>query len=114
MAQLSVELAKTVISTGVKTTYGDPVVIDDVTLIPVASQYFGFGAGEGNAGEGSKESMAGSGGGGGGVSMPFGAYVKRGEDFRFEPNPITFMIVAVPFVVVAAKGLARVIRALKR
>lgn len=112
MPQLSLELAKTLLSTGVKTTYGDPVVIDDTTVIPVAYQAFGFGAGEGE--NASKEPHAGSGGGGGGVSIPFGAYVKRGEDFRFEPNPVTLILVAIPFVLVAAKGLARIIRALKR
>lgn len=114
MPQLSLELAKTVINTGVKSTYGEPIVIEDTTVIPVACQSFGFGAGEGNASDSAKDAMAGSGGGGGGVSLPFGAYVKRGDSFRFEVNPITFMIVAVPFVVVAAKGLARIIRALKR
>jgi len=108
MPQLSLELAKTVISTGVKTTYGEPVVLDDTTVIPVAYQSFGFGAGEGGSGD------QGSGGGGGGVSLPLGAYVKRGDDFRFEPNPVALLLVGIPFVVVAAKGLARVIRALKR
>lgn len=112
MPQLSLELAKTLLSTGVKTTYGDPVVIDDTTVIPVAYQAFGFGAGEGE--NSSKDPHAGSGGGGGGVSIPFGAYVKRGDDFRFEPNPVTLILVGIPFVLVAAKGLARIIRALKR
>lgn len=114
MPQLSLELAKTIINTGVKTTYGEPIVIDDTTVIPVACQSFGFGAGEGNAHDSAKDALQGSGGGGGGISMPFGAYVKRGEDFRFEVNPITLVIVSVPFIVVAAKGLARIIRALKR
>lgn len=114
MPQLSLELAKTVINTGVKTTYGEPIVIEDTTVIPVAYQAFGFGAGEGSGAEGDADARQGSGGGGGGVSIPFGAYVKRGEDFRFEVNPITLVVVAVPFMVVAAKGLARIIRALKR
>lgn len=112
MPQLSLELAKTLIATGVKTTYGDPVVIDDTTVIPVAYQAFGFGAGEGE--EASSSGRTGSGGGGGGASIPFGAYVKRGDDFRFEPNPVTLILVGIPFVVVAAKGLSRIIRALKR
>lgn len=114
MPQLSLELAKTIINTGVKTTYGEPIVIEDTTVIPVACQSFGFGAGEGNASDSSKDAVAGSGGGGGGVSVPFGAYVKRGDSFRFEVNPITFMVVAVPFVIAAGKTLARIIRALKR
>lgn len=114
MPQLSLELAKTLINTGVKTTYGDPIVIEETTVIPVACQSFSFGAGEGASRESAKDTATGSGGGGSGVSVPFGAYVKRGDDFRFEVNPITLMLVAVPFLVVAAKGLARIIRALKR
>lgn len=114
MPQLSLELAKTLITTGVKTTYGDPIVIDDTTVIPVAGHSFSFGAGEGASSESSKEQAKGSGGGGSAMSVPFGAYVKRGDDFRFEANPITLIVVGIPFVIFAAKGLARIIRALKR
>lgn len=109
MPQTSLELAKTLINTGVKTTYGDPIKLDDTTVIPVSCQTFGFGSGEGNDGDG-----GGSGSGGGGTSIPFGVYVKKGDEFRFEVNPITFIAVAVPFVIVAGRALARIIRALKR
>lgn len=113
MPQLSLELAKTVTDTGVKHTYGDPIVVDDVTIIPVACQTFSFGAGEGSSNS-AKDGSVGSGGGGGGVSMPFGAYIKRGADLRFEINPVTLALVAIPLTFIAGRALARVIRALKR
>lgn len=113
MPQLTVELANTVINTGVKNTYAEPIVLGDTTVIPVASQVFGFGAGE-NSDAKAKESAGGTAGAGAGVSLPLGAYVKRGEDFRFEMNPVAFVIVAVPFVVAVGKTLSRIIRALKR
>ena len=109
MTSLPEKLAETFRSAGVKSAYGDPVQIDGVTLIPVALSYYGFGGGD--AGEGG---AAGSGGGGGGVSLPIGAYVKSGSTARFEPNVIALLAVGVPFLVVAGRALARVIRALKK
>ncbi len=54
------------------------------------------------------------GGGGGGVSVPVGVYVRREEGLRFEPNIVTLLVVAVPFVWVAGRALTRIIRALKK
>ncbi|WP_104126002.1 hypothetical protein [Cryobacterium sp. Y57] len=109
MTSLPEKLAETFRSAGVKSAYGDPVQIDGVTLIPVALSYYGFGGGD--AGEGG---VAGSGGGGGGVSLPIGAYVKSGGTARFEPNVIALLAVGVPFLLVAGRALARIIRALKK
>ncbi|TFD28529.1 MULTISPECIES: hypothetical protein [Cryobacterium] len=109
MTSLPEKLAETFRSAGVKSAYGDPVQIDGVTLIPVALSYYGFGGGD--AGEGG---AVGSGGGGGGVSLPIGAYVKSGGTARFEPNVIALLAVGVPFLLVAGRALARIIRALKK
>ncbi|MDJ0349241.1 hypothetical protein [Cryobacterium sp. PH29-G1] len=106
MTSLPEKLADTFRSAGVKSAYGDPVQIDGVTLVPVALAYYGFGGGD--AGEG------GSGGGGGGVTLPIGAYVKSGGTARFEPNVIALLAVGVPFLIVAGRALARVIKALKK
>lgn len=110
MAQLAIDLSEKVPGAlGLSTVYGDPVTVDGTTLIPVAVTSYGFGAGEGAPG-----ATEGSGGGGGGSSWPVGAYISRGGNMRFEPNLITLLVVGIPFVCVAGRTLARIIRALKR
>ena len=110
MADFVLKLADSVRSTaGVRTAYGEPVTIDDVTVIPVALAWFGFGGGEGQ-----QEPTEGSGGGGGGASVPIGAYIKDKTGVRFEPNPIAMLAVAIPFVWVVTHGLALVLKALRR
>ena len=59
--------------------YGEPVVVDGTTVIPVARVMLGFGAGGGvgeptQSGNGEEEAVApvGGGGGGGGVVQPLG------------------------------------------
>lgn len=110
MATITKQIADTVTSVGVHAAYGEPVELDGTTIVPVACVSYGFGAGEG----GLEESGEGSGGGGGGVSVPVGAYVSRDGFTRFEPNPVALLAVGIPFVCVAGRALARVIRALKR
>lgn len=109
MAQLAKQLADTVVQVGVKSAYGDPIEVDGTTIIPVACASFGFGAGE----EGT-DAAAGAGGGGGGSALPLGAYVTRDGHTKFEPNLVALLAVGIPFVWVAGRALARVIRALKR
>jgi uncharacterized spore protein YtfJ len=59
----SVEIEKVLTS---KTVVGEPIKIEDTTLIPLISIGFGFGAGGGTGkGGGAKEKGEGSGGGGG-------------------------------------------------
>ncbi|WP_017794322.1 spore germination protein GerW family protein [Leucobacter salsicius] len=110
MAHLTKEIADTLTQVGVHSAYGDPVQLGDATIMPVACTSYGFGAGEAGAGTEGE----GSGGGGGGMAVPVGAYVSRDGVTRFEPNIIALLVVGVPFVCVAGRALARVIRALKR
>lgn len=112
MTNLAERLADTVSKLGVKTAYGEPVEVNGVTLIPVALVQFGFGAGSDASGDESEEGA--SGGGGGGMSIPLGAYVRDINGLRFEPNIITLMAVGIPFLWVAGKAGARLIKALKR
>lgn len=106
MATITQQLADSVSTMGVKAAYGEPVDLDGTTILPVAVTSFGFGGG---AAEGEGE-----GGGGGGFAAPVGAYVTRDGYTRFEPNLIALLAVGIPFVCVAGRALARVIRALKR
>lgn len=114
MANITKQLADTVSKSGVSTAYGDPVDLGGTTIVPVAVVGYGFGAGE--AGGSSDETIVGegSGGGGGSLSAPIGAYITRDGHTRFEPNIISLLVVGVPFVWVAGRALARIVRALKR
>lgn len=105
MPNLALELGKQVASLGVTTVYGQQQDVGGVTLVPVALAWSGFGAGE---------AAEGSGGGGGGVAIPVGAYIRKGDDLRFEPNLVSLLAVGIPFVWVAGRALSRIIRALKR
>ncbi len=108
MPSLANDLAEKNANFGVKRAYGEPVEMDGVTFTPVALTMSGFGGGQAE-GEG-----GGEGGGGGGIVIPLGVYVQREEGLRFEPNAVTFLAVAIPFVCVAGRAIARIIRALKR
>ena len=105
MPNIAVELGKLAADFGVKSAYGEPQDVDGASITPVALTVTGFGAGTADAGEG---------GGGYGVSVPLGVYVRREEGLRFEPNPIPLIVVAIPFVWIAGRAFARVIRALKK
>jgi uncharacterized spore protein YtfJ len=109
MTNLALKLAENAGSIGVRSAYGDPVQIEGVTIVPVALVQYGFGGG----GEGDDADGA-AGGGGGGMAIPIGAYVKSGGAARFEPNVISLLAVGIPFVWVAGKAIARIIRALKK
>jgi len=106
MPNLALELGKQTASLGVTSVYGEQQDVDGLRLIPVAISWHGFGAGE--------DATSGAGGGGGGAAIPVGAYVRKGDDLRFEPNLISLLAVGIPFVWVAGRALSRVIRALKR
>jgi len=113
MAHLTKQLADTLTQVGVHSAYGDPIEVDGTTIIPVACTSYGFGAGEGGGGVEDAQGE-GSGGGGGGMAVPVGAYVSRDGVTRFEPNIIALLVVGVPFVFIAGRALARVIKALKK
>lgn len=110
MANITKQIADTVSSVGVHAAYGEPVNLQGTTVVPVAIASYGFGAGEGAA----DTPTEGSGGGGGGFAAPVGAYVTRDGYTKFEPNTIALLTVGIPFVWVAGRALARVIRALKK
>lgn len=112
MTNFSLRLAEIMTSSGIKSVYGEPVVVDGTTVVPVAAVQFGFGAG--SAGESAAEGDAPGGAGGGGVAIPFGAYLADETGVRFRPNLITLLAVGIPFVWVAGHAWARVIRALKK
>lgn len=90
---------------GVKSAYGEPIEVDGAKFTPVALSISGFGGGQADGADGSA---------GGGIAIPLGVYVHREEGLRFEPNAVTFLVVAIPFVCVAGRAIARIIRALKR
>ena len=106
MPNIALELGEQSASFGVKSAYGEQQDVDGIRFVPVALTWSGFGGGSDEAGNG--------GGGGGGYAIPLGAYIRRGDDLRFEPNIISFLAVAIPFVCVAGRALARVIRVLKK
>ncbi len=106
MPHLALELGKQAASLGVSSVYGEQQDVDGIRLVPVALSWSGFGAGE--------DEDRGSGGGGGGLAVPLGAYIRKGDDLRFEPNLVSLVAVGIPFVWVAGRALSRVIRALKR
>jgi uncharacterized spore protein YtfJ len=110
MTNISLKLAETISGSGIKSVYGEPVVVDGTTIVPVAAVQFGFGAG--SAGDGDEDAPGGA--GGGGVAVPFGAYVSDEFGVRFRPNIITLLAVGIPFLWVAGHAWARVIRALKK
>jgi len=111
MSNLAVQLADTVKSFGVKAVYGESQDIEGTTFVPVALVAYGFGAGEG---EGPNGEGNGGGGGGGGYTLPIGAYVGDSLGVRFQANPVALLAVGIPFVWVAGKSLALVIKALKK
>lgn len=106
MANFALDLGKQVASLGVNAVYGEQQDVDGIRIIPVALSWSGFGGGNDTEGNG--------GGGGGGAAVPVGAYIRRGDDLRFEPNLVSLLAVAVPFVWVAGRAFSRVIRALKK
>ena len=75
----------------VKRVFGDPVVRNGVTVIPVANVMGGGGGGSGEmvhdeaAGPGADRPVGGSGGGFGVRATPAGVYVVKGEDIRWVP-----------------------------
>ncbi|QIG40510.1 hypothetical protein G5T42_14360 [Microbacterium sp. 4R-513] len=106
MPNIALELGKQSASLGINAAYGEQRDVGGVQVIPVSLSWTGFGGGSDDAGNG--------GGGGGGWAVPVGAYIRRGGEVRFEPNIVSLLTVAIPFVWVAGRALSRVIRALKK
>ena len=68
-----------------KTVVGDPIKIDDTTLIPLISIGFGFGVGGGEGREPQKGSGHGGGTGGGGGVKPVALVILDKDGVRVEP-----------------------------
>jgi len=68
-----------------KTVVGDPIKIDDTTLIPLISIGFGFGVGGGEGTEPQKGSGHGGGTGGGGGVKPVALVILNKDGVRVEP-----------------------------
>lgn len=109
MPNIALELGKNAGSLGVSSAYGGTQTVDGAEFTPVALTWTGFGGGSGGA-----EGAEGEGGGGGGVAIPLGVYIRREEGLRFEPNLVSLLAVAIPFVWVAGRAVSRIIRALKK
>jgi uncharacterized spore protein YtfJ len=77
-------------SASVKTVYGDPIVVDGKTVIPVAKVAYGFGAGHGSGTHDKKSpdgktpvAGEGEGAGGGVAARPVGVVEITGQETKF-------------------------------
>ena len=68
-----------------KTVVGEPIKIEDTTLIPLVNVGFGFGAGGGAGTEAEKGSGHGGGTGGGGGVRPVALVILKDDTVRVEP-----------------------------
>src|SRR5438477_13153563 len=70
----------------VKAIYGEPIVAQGKTIIPVARISYGYGAGAGTGGVGDSSARGEGGGGGGGVrAIPVGVIEISDQQTRFVP-----------------------------
>jgi uncharacterized spore protein YtfJ len=71
----------------VKSVFGDPIKVNDKTVVPVAKVAYGFGGGFGAGKDGSRPDRQGEGGGGGGGvrALPAGALEITDSTTRFVP-----------------------------
>jgi uncharacterized spore protein YtfJ len=70
----------------VKAVYGEPIVAQGKTVVPVAKVMYGYGAGAGTAGvRDSKAQGEGGGGGGGARAIPVGVIEICDQQTRFVP-----------------------------
>src|SRR5699024_9473602 len=112
MVNITGQLAEIFSNIGVKSTYGSPVDIDGVRIIPVAVACFGFGAGEGIPSH--EDEAVCCDGDGGGLSVPVAAYITRAGTTRFEPHTLALMAVGLPLAWTTGRALTRIVKALKR
>ena len=90
-----------------RAAFGEPQVIDDKTIIPVAQVSYGFGLGFGRGGqvseeEGEPETEGEGGGGGGGASAkPYGVIVVTPENVYFEEVEDSSKIAVLGILMVA-------------
>ena len=95
----------------VKNVYGEPVVVHDKTIIPVATVMYGFGGGSGQGKknlvhaknqsqheENENPTGVGSGGGGGLIAKPKGVYEISNNCTRFIPANYTRQLIVAIFL----------------
>jgi uncharacterized spore protein YtfJ len=105
-------IAETIGSTAtVKSVFGEPILANGKTVVPVAKVAYGFGAGFGTAKEGPQRDPQGEGGGGGGGvrAFPAGALEITAEGTRFVPfrDPLWLAAAFMSGVLLTALLLAR-------
>jgi hypothetical protein len=98
MANIVESLAQQVTSVGARASYGDPVTVGGIEIVPVAIVWFGFGGGSDNDENG--------GGGGGGASIPIGVYTRGPNGAVFKPNPVAIIAVLIPVAWAASWAVA--------
>jgi uncharacterized spore protein YtfJ len=90
----------------VTAVYGEPVVGDGVTVIPVAKVGFGFGGGAGRE-TGTSRTGEGGGGGGGAEARPVGFIEIKSGTATFKPIRDPWVDVIVPLAAIAAGTIAQ-------
>lgn len=90
--------------------YGEPVIHDGVTVIPVAKVGYGFGGGSGK-----KEKEEGMGGGGGLGIKPIGYIEIKNGETRFRPalHPLTLVpsiLAAAPLILLTVWKITKLLR----
>src|SRR5207245_6971715 len=85
----------------VKAIYGEPIVAQGKTIIPVARISYGYGAGAGTGGVGDTSARGeGGGGGGGGHAVPVGVIEVSDQQTRIIPICVRKMLTGVLILVV--------------
>ncbi|MCO6006109.1 hypothetical protein NE236_14035 [Actinoallomurus purpureus] len=98
----------------VTAVFGEPVVSDGVTVIPVAQTVYGFGAGAGRE-TGPAKIGEGGGGGGGGYARPLGFIEIKDGTATYKPIRDPWTDIVIPITLVLAGTLApRLARAIGR
>jgi len=92
----------------VSTVFGEPVVREGITVVPVARARFGFGGG-GGAGAHAGDEGSGGGGGGGALVSPVGYIEVRDGSARFKriygPADVLALVVASSLAALTVKRL---------
>jgi uncharacterized spore protein YtfJ len=98
----------------VTAVFGEPVVCEGVTVIPVAKVRFGFGGGAGGE-TGTAKTVEGGGGGGGAEARPVGFIEIKNGTATFKPIRDPWADVVVPLAAIAAGTVAsKLARAIAR
>ena len=101
-----------------KSAFGEPQVVDDKTIIPVAQVGYGFGLGFGREGsvpedeDDSGTGDEGGGGGGGASAKPYGVIVVTADDVYFEEVQDTSKI-AILGIAMSAFAIYQVTKTLR-